>query len=278
MAKEFLKKSKKEKKKRVKKLSPKEVDAILEEIRRRYDELIVHYMKTPRLKDFFNDRYYLAVKTRADLSDFLDAELTAVKELDKREAEARLQADMVQEKRLVDRENKKTEEKSFADRIIEEFADKIKQYPEVMIHPDASLEIRHLVGALGELEKGLWPHLDGMLRKYDSRHYSIARQTLESALLTICVPHTSGFPPALQNYYGLMNRFPRDYRQIESEEKRFLVQTAHLLGSMQLEVVRLIDFPGLDPGDREILAGLHDELGTVMDDFRLNDLARLGQG
>ena len=131
------------------KLTPGEITASVEKIRRKYDEYVEKYFKPSSVRRAFEASYLEALRARVDVSSFLLAEISAIQELIAREEERiRLGPVRAAEK-----------EPSFADKVLEENRARIGGYREVAFHPDAGEEVRRLVGALTDLATEAWQDL-----------------------------------------------------------------------------------------------------------------------
>ncbi len=272
-----------------------QIEDLLREIRAEYETYIIKFKKTQRIKQEFEYRYRDAVEYRMDLLRFLNAEREALAALvAKAEAKNQPEKTVKNEKSpnrtaVNDRESLsdisddsgKTEKsaekiKSYADRMIEEFAARIDKYPEIIIHSDASNEMKKLFGALSCIEKDYWSLVDRILRNQNGSRRFWESVDIEPEINRLCRPGLEGIPSALTTYYRLLERLPRDYNEIEREEKRSLLAAASLLKKLQDEVIRAIDGgKGLDKDAKELLSEARVYIDGMMDDFRLKDLARL---
>ena len=69
------------------KLTPGEITAVVEKIRKKYDEYIGTYFKPKSLREAFEERYLRSLRASVDISSFLLAEIGAIEELIGREEE-----------------------------------------------------------------------------------------------------------------------------------------------------------------------------------------------
>lgn len=261
------------------------VDAVLNEIREDYNLLASKYNHSNSLLKQFEYRYHDAIEYRMDLKRFLSAEQEAVKAMiDKAESKASPSGSPVKEKKAEaavkaeqadEVEGKK--KISFADRMIEEFEERIKKYPEIIIHPDASFEIKKLFGALSCVEKDYWGMVDRALRNNAGSKRFSDTIDIEPEINRQCISGTNGIPPALGTYLTLLERVPRDSRAVEREEKRCLVNAAVLLKRLQMEIIRALDLASSNPDEnsKESLTEAKVYIDGMIDDFRLKDLAQL---
>ena len=249
------------------KLSPEEISRAVAKIRQRYDEYVYKYFKPKTLKFAFEDRYMQALKSRADISNFLLAEISAVEELVRREEE-RLQSGAVEEER-------KESISERVDRIVEQNLQKIRNYPEVAFHPSAGEEIRRLLGALKILVDEHWPRLTAILRDTAYGRGSSALVQLESQLRYLGDPGRDGVPSGLSRYLYHLNRFPRDYPAIDREEKEYILESAFFLHDLNEILDRVTqDTAGLPPSRREGLQAVQAYVLGVIRDFRVKELKR----
>ena len=124
-------------------LSKNEVDELVTKLREKYKEYSEKHNKKWFDIDAFDERLSFAVKNRMNMEGFILAEI----------------ANFEKVKAQYDKK-KKLKEKSFSqevDRIIEENLSRIKKYPQIMFHPQSSLEISHLYGALSFFLSYLFP-------------------------------------------------------------------------------------------------------------------------
>ncbi|MDC7228290.1 MAG: hypothetical protein PQJ61_16125 [Spirochaetales bacterium] len=263
------------------------IDGLLKDIRADYETLVGTYSRPRSLSKQFEMRYRDAVEYRLNLVGFLEAEKEAVKAL-LGQAENNIQDDPPQastpaskHSRAVDRPRSAKvddgeERISFADRLIQEFAERIKKYPEIIIHPDAAFEMKKLFGALSCVEKDYWGTVDRIIRNmYGSKRFRDSVD-IEPEINRMCTPGIDGLPPALGTYHRLLERMPRDYREVEREEQRCLVNAAVLLKRMQAEVIRSLDVgSSLDEEERTRLSEAKVYIDSMIEDFRLKDLGRL---
>ena len=260
------------------------IDSLLKDIRSDYEKLINEFNRPRSLSKQFEYRYRDAVEYRLELFRFLEAEKEAVVSLIS-QAENNRDEDAAKAKTKAARPDVKTrhsakvdegeERISFADRLIQEFAERIKKYPEIIIHQDAAFEMKKLFGALSCLEKDYWGTVDRIIRSmYGSKRFRDSID-LEPEINRMCTPGLDGLPQALGTYHRLLERLPRDYHEIEREEQRCLVNAAVLLKRMQAEVIRAFDVGSkLEDHDHEKLSEAKVFIDGMIDDFRLKDLGR----
>ncbi len=254
------------------------IDSLLKDIRADYEKLVILHSRPKSLAKQFELRYHDAVEYRINLLTFLEAEHEAVKALleqtenkpayEKKEPKKSLHKSSA----VVDNSEERI---SFADKLIQEFAERIEKYPEIIIHPDAAFEMKKLFGALSCIEKDYWATLDRVTRGISGYKRFRDSLDLEPEINRMCILGTSGLPSVLGTYYSLLERRPRNYNEIEREEHRCLVSAARLLKNLQMEIVKVMDtgINLLDDEEKQRLTEARVYIENMMDDFRLKDLA-----
>lgn len=255
-----------------KNLSTEEIRAAAQKIRQHYDDYIIQFLKPLEIKDAFEERYLYALRKRLEMSRFFLAEKQALDELWKEDERQRQK----EWNKSLDRP--KEQEQNFADRIIAQNENKIKDYPIIKVHSEASKEICHLFGALGKFEKEHWPNIQNLLRKYFKQFYTGTRMGLESEIIDLCCSNLHGLPPRLTAYAHLFERFPRDYSRIEKEEKLCLTESAVMLKKVKNEIIRILTEDSLTDDEKGLIAGADNYVSDLILDFRLKDLAKLQRG
>jgi hypothetical protein len=245
------------------KLTPGEITAVVEKIRKKYDEYVYKYFKPKSLREAFEERYLRSLRASVDISSFLLAEIGAIEELIRREEE-RIVLPPPSEPR-----------QDIADKVIEENRRRIAKYPVTDFHPDASEESRRLLGALQQVADDHWPALTSALRETASNMNSLEMLGLDSQLRYLATPGRDGVPPFLVRYTGQLRRFPRNYAAIDREDKEFILESAFFLNDLVsiLERVRRV-YKDLDAPAKQALGAAVAFTWNVVVDFRLKDLKR----
>ena len=270
-----------------KKLNSKEIDQLVAKIRSLYDDYMVKFIQGPREKTAFEQRYFDALKSRVNLQRFLMVELKIVQQLIAREEmqRGRQEAEAYQrEKDLVgpngqtgakDAEAKTGEEEpqgDFADRVIEQMQRKAEKYPPVGLESNEVWEVDHLFGGLQKFERELWPAVDRIYRRVYPSRYDGPRLTLETKLLELAEVRMGGIPQSLHTLQLLMGRFPRNYREIEWEQKNTILKAAFFLHTLKGELEKLRQESYLSEEDRRAVHSALEYVTTLIEDFRLKDL------
>lgn len=257
-----------------KKLSESEIDTAIQNIRKLYDDYIIQYMKGIKVKNDFEERYLHALRHRMDLSAFVRTEREVIRDMAKREEERiQLQYRKAQRQGARLRTSKAEDSKeSFADRILAENRERIEKYPDLSIHEDASFELKKLFGTLNQLDREYWPLFERVLKGMYPSLYSGPRVLIESRMIELCRPSTSGVPPRLMSYQTELSKFPRSYTAIDREEKQCILSAAFLLHLISSECEKVLSAQDIKPDERADVEKVSAFVHTVIEDFRLKDL------
>ncbi len=270
-----------------KKLSSKEIDQLVDRIRSLYNDYMVKYIQGGAMRDGFEQRYLDALRKRIDLQRFLQVELKIVQQMIARE-EAELSR-CEDEAYLREREpaggngkgngsggkgdsRDRAETGDFADRVIEQMQRKAEQYPPAGLDSSEVWEVDHLYGGLQKFERELWPPVDRIFRRVYPSRYDGPRLTLETKLLELAEVRMGGIPQSLHTLQLLMGRFPRNYREIEWEQKNTILKAAFFLHTLKGELEKLSQESYLSEEDRRAVRRALEYVTSLIEDFRLKDL------
>jgi hypothetical protein len=251
------------------KLTPGEISASVEKIRKKYDEYISKYFKPKTLRAAFEGRYIKALREKVDVSSFLLAEISAIQELISRE-EQRIQLSPTH-----------GEEKapSFAERVLEENMARVGKYKDVPFHADAGEEVRRLAGALSELAGYRWQDLGRALQDTMYGMGSSEMLSLDSQLRYLASADGQETPPYLSRLVVQLGKFPRNYQAIDREEKEYVLEAAFFLHDLLVVTERVKRVYTEMPADkRQIVEDTHVHVWNIISDFRLKDLKRNRRG
>jgi len=249
------------------KLTPFEISSAVEKIRRRYDEYTFKYLKPRTIRNAFEDRYIEAIKSSGDISSFLVAEIEAVEELIRRE----------EHKARRPEEPGKPSVTEQVDRVVQESLERIRKHPEAQLHPEATEELRRLLGAMFRLEDKYWEALNACLRSTAYYRSSGTMVRFENQLRGLASRGSDGVPSGLSRYIYHANRFPRDYLAIDREEKRYILECAFLLHDLDDVLERVIvSYPHLEESSRAGLKEIQAYIQGIIQDFRLKEFKRKG--
>ncbi|MCK5154252.1 MAG: hypothetical protein KAQ93_07825 [Spirochaetales bacterium] len=255
-----------------KKLSHIEVEAAVNGIRKKYNDLIVEYMKPKVIKDSFEDRYIGALRARVDMGNFIYTEILVVGNLLKIEKEKLQQREINKDKRLKASKISKSNKQSIADRIFDANRDKIRKYQGIGLDDSDAFEINKLYGALKFFEVNYWPFVEKILRRIYPSRYSGPRVSMENRLFEITITGPDGFPPGLIKLRTMLSRSPREYSSLERETQRCILDVSFLLHDISDELPTFLEEEVLIKGEKKPLEETIKYVHTVLDDFRLMDL------
>jgi hypothetical protein len=251
------------------KLTPGEITASVEKIRKRYDEYVAKYFKPRGLRGAFEDRYIRALRGGVDVSSFLLAEISAIEELIGRE-----------EKRIADIPVKPLAEPGpgFADRVLEENQKRISKYPEVPFHSDASEEVRRLLGALAGMHLDRWQQLGHVLQDTMYPMSSPEMLRLDTQLRALAASDHDSVPQLLLDLVNQLRKFPRNFAAVEREEREFVLAAAFFLNDLftAMDRVKRV-YTEMGDEDRRFLDETLAHIWGIINDFRLKDLRRSGR-
>jgi hypothetical protein len=254
-----------------KNLAPDEIEHALRKIRKSYDDYIIQYTKSPRIRQQFEDRYYEALKANIRLDRFIMEEKRAIDEMIERE-EQRLRAEQAERARKARTAKPRSGEGDFADRIMEELKQKIAHYPEIEVHADSNPEVRKLFGAIKRFDSQDWPEMNSLFRKVYPVFASGPRIALENKLFNFLPTSSGDVPPRLSRYETLLNQFPRNYRAIDSEEKNCILEVAFFLHDVNDELKGMLESPALNHKEKALVEKIKISVQSMINDFRLKDL------
>jgi hypothetical protein len=249
------------------KLTPGEISASVEKIRKRYDEYITKYFRPRSLRQAFEKRYMAALHAKVDVSSFLLAEISAVEELIERE-DQKIQ-------RGPPREETKEKEASFADRVLEENRARISNYRDLPFHPDAGEEVRCLAGALTDFEQKAWPEIGMALKETMYSPKSSEMLTLDSQLRDLAASARDQVPAGLSRLVTELGKFPRNYPAIDREEKDYILEAAFFLNDL-LAILGRVNrvYTEMPEEQKKALENGTARVTALISDFRLKDLKR----
>ncbi|MBN1698220.1 MAG: hypothetical protein JW881_11960 [Spirochaetales bacterium] len=247
------------------KLSPEEISDVVAKIRTKYTFYCKTFFKSSRLKDEFENRYMITLKKGYDISNFLLAEISVIEELIRKE-----------EDRIAHSKPKEdSKRRNFADKIILENLEKIRKYPHLEVHRDANEEIKYLSGALNTIYETHIPMLHGLSRHIEGNLSVKTIENQESRLRVLAYGGKTSIPSQLSRYVAYLNRFPRDYRAIEWEEKEYILESAFILHDMFGTLSTILQTTSTLPKPEQTqLMDIIAYIRGMIEDFRLKDLKR----
>ena len=245
-------------------LNDQEIDRAVARIRAEYDHFIVHFLKTPDFKRKFEERYTVALRNRTNMTAFLGAEMQVVTTLLER---ARVEAENPPPP-PPDKFGKKV---SYADKIIEQLREKIRDYPDLGLppHPEKSPDVDKLYGTLRWFRKELWDHLYPIFLGKCASPALFAADT-DLGALTL---QGDKWPKEVEVYWALLNNDKTDLSQVARAQNRCLLQGAQLLQKIKRILDSAVTEPALTPQERDVVKKARAFCDRVLNDFRLKELA-----
>ncbi len=242
-------------------LTGKEFDRALEELRKDYDRYIVRYKLSNKERQAFEERYTHALTAKMNVTRFLQDEELHLKKLI---ANAEMKAQKLEAKKEA---TKKPAPKGFADKLLEEFEERIAEYDSIPMPEGGSVELGKLYGAIEEFDKKYWQEVVSFI----SKNYSISiGHNLENALLSLSTSGSGETPRGLERYMitlqGLGNKSP-DYSKETQEAMKMAAFFLHdTLSVLEKSRYRSPLSPPLEEA--------YSYLQRVIRDFRLTHLKR----
>ncbi|MDA3957747.1 hypothetical protein [Oceanispirochaeta sp.] len=248
------------KRKKRDKLTAKEVETALVRIRKTYDDYIISYMTPIDEKSSFEDRYIEALHARVDLTRFIKDEIVYLQQLIQESEENKVR-----------HENKASPAtkplKGFADRIIEELERQIESYPMIVLHDDASDEVKKLYGALNVLDNEYWSTVSSFIRKV---HSSTVSYNLENRLFRMTTIGGDDVPPELDRYLFLLKQGGKYSTELFRESQECIKRASFFLHELHLILLECQDRGLMD----ESVEIAYNYVEDIIRDFRLKDLKR----
>lgn len=246
-------------------LSKEEIAKTLKKIRKEYNNYIVSYMKPSRAKDEFESRYFFAAKYKENMANFFKNEIQILSDIINFEKEKI--AEKEREKELLDKRKDRSKNGDFADKIMKEFEDRIKLYPEVKITDKASTEVRKLYGAIKVFEDRYWNSFSRYIKTATPMGRMIDH--IENDLWLL-IGTASKNSPVLDKYVFLLERKDQDLKAISIAEQACMKQVAFLLNDL-LELYRRSVLDVTPPGSA---VDGYNYISQIVFNFRLTDLKK----
>lgn len=250
-------------------MNQRELEALLQEIRNKYDTLISFYRKKPASLLSFERRYSQLVLDRGPLELFLREELAMVNKLISREEES-LQDD---EEETDEEEELPVKSESFADRILGDLQKKQEKYPALKLHRYAAPEIARLYGALKAFYDKEWPEIVLFLDKTFPGMRNSTLVELEHTYHRIIGSRGGEIPVSLERYQRLLDYDGASSKDLQHEVQSLIKEAAFFLHDLR-KVLNL----ALSREDHKTKAQPWLEtLQGIISDFRIKDIHRSDQ-
>lgn len=160
-----------------------------------YELLIFDNALNPAILESLEDRLRHAKNSGRDPERFVEEELTAFRILEAKTMEKERAASVRTEAR-----RRRLAGESFADKVLDEYRQRIEHYPQMEIHPDADPEVARLYGALDLLDKRHWGDLESYLRRAFPRAGQIDRMSIEQRFWRFVATRKGRLPEELERY------------------------------------------------------------------------------
>ncbi len=259
-----------------KKLSVQEIESIISKIRIRYNDLIVTYLLSPKIKKDFEDRLYQVRRAGVNPERFLGDEINNIRTIEQSEKD-KLNKIALKERKKASENNKtdNRDKKDFADRIIEKMMEKIAKYPEIYIHENANPEIRKLFGTLIDFDSKYWGNYDRISKKYRAIKYNLSYMRLENSINEFSRIYKDDVPTRLLRYKSLLSSPFARTKDIEKEEKMAILEAAVLVNDLRNALSELDSSEDMPEQDSLDISDMIKHLDEINKDFRLKDLMEL---
>lgn len=172
-----------------------EIKEATDELLSSYELLIFDNALNPALLESLEDRLRHAKNSGRDPERFIEEEMTAFRILEAKTVEKERAASVRTEAR-----RRRLAGESFADKVLDEYRQRIEHYPLLDIHPDADPEVSRLYGAMELLDKRHWGDLETYLRRAFPRAGQIDRMSIEQRFWRFVATRKGRLPEELERY------------------------------------------------------------------------------
>ena len=242
-----------------------EVTQTLDDLKAKYERLIFDNALNPALIEAFEDRLRHARNTGRDAFRFLDEELAAYRELETKTLAKQYATSLRNEAR-----RRRLAGETFADKVLDEYRQRIDRYPAVDIHPDADPEVAKLYGAMGLLDSNHWNTLESYLRRAFPRAGQIDRMSIEQRFWRFVPSREGRLPEELERYRRALAAPSASKGEKIREAQEAVKSVAFFLHEL-LDVCESAKQQVASSGDVENAVAF---IGDVINDFRIKDLKR----
>lgn len=246
-------------------LTKEDIAKTLKKIRKEYNNYIITYMRPPRVKEEFESRYFFAAKYKENMAYFFKNEILILNDLIKveKDKKTQIEKDRTQKNKRIDR----IKNGSFADKVLKEFEERIKIYPEIDISEESSIEIRKLFGGFQVFEDQYWNHLSRYIKTATPEGKAICN--LENDLWNL-IGTPNRKPPALDRYLMLLENPYSDLKGVSFAAQECMKQCAFFLH----DIIALYQRSILDVTPPQKAIDGYNYINKILFNFRLNDLKR----
>ncbi len=242
-----------------------EISEAFLDLKARYRSLIFEYSLKPEILDSVEDRINSARDLGRDPEKFLKEEEEAYRELENKVVTKSHQAAMQEEAR-----RRRLAGESFADKILSEYQERIKEYPSLDFHEDADYEVVKLYGALDALDKNHWTALLNFLRKAFPGAGQLDRMSMEQRFWRLVSTRQGRIPDELEPYRRALSSPAATEKERVREAQEAIKQAAFFLH----EFLDLCEKGHAKTPINEDVEDAVAYIRSIILDFRLRDLKR----
>jgi hypothetical protein len=248
------------------KLSKKEIDSLLDKIRKKYIEYSKVHGKNKFSEEMFNERYVAALKLKADIEHFLYAEVCAIEELKKEIEDKRAEkAREIEGRRQVRKQ---------LDDIANNNAGKIQKYPDYRFAEDAPFEIIKLYGAFILYYDQLFAGVLKALYSLNNMRISRKCDEFSKSFDSFCRKNYRGLTGKAQDFIIIMDKYGKDPKEYEKYQQLAVKDAAILLNDFH-DFLRRLHKTDVLPNsgfskENEFLKANIDFIENIINDFRIS--------
>ena len=242
-------------------LSNKEIQKLVDKIRKKYKENAQLYGEHRFNVELFNDRYLTALRSKANVQNFLYAEILALEDLIKQIE------DEIQENE--DRQKIK----EHLDEIAQKHTEMISGYPEVKFHDDLNYEIARIFGALMLYYNELFDEVRDVIHKYKDYDLNSMLKQHEQGFDDYCYKKKHGLSAKMEDFILIINKYGHFGADYERAEQKFIQNIGVFINDyvsyLKKSLKTLNELNLIKSGDAEFIKSNIDFLNKFLVDFRL---------
>lgn len=242
-----------------------EVTEIIDDLKAKYECLIFDNALNPDLIDAFEDRLFHAKNTGRDPKRFLEEEKAAYQEL-----ESKTQAKQYAMSLRNEARRRRLAGESFADKVLDEYRQRIDCYPAVSIHPDADIEVAKLYGAMTLLDSNHWDALETYLRRAFPQAGQIDRMSIEQRFWRFVPSREGRLPDELERYRRALAAPSASKKEKIREAQEAVKMVAFFLHELLDVCEKAAQQTAPDEDIEKAIIYIKD----IINDFRIKDLKR----
>ena len=237
----------------------------VDDLRKSIEQTVFEYGLSPALRDAFEERYRHAVASGRDAERFVAEEEAALRDIADKAERRREKEEM----RLQARQRRLAGE-TFADKVLDEYRQRIDHYPSLNVHPEADPEVSKLYGAMSLLDVRHWNVLETFLRRAFPQAGNLDRMNIEERFWRH-VPVREGRLPAVLERYRQVLAAPSATNKEKVVECQECIKSAAFFLHDLLAVCERAR--GIADSDPEVDKAI-EYINAMIADFRVKDLRR----